>query len=658
MILLMQIVISITIVPVKLKSVNEIHSVSKGYYLKTVIPELDTLPKDSSIVFIGYTPSKLVVFVKNYQKGIHASSRRRDAEGVVRQSEDCFYITLATHGIGEDAYFIGVNPLGAIADRVISPSGITEWDGDISVKTRITAYGWEALLVIPFSTISYNETYWGIDFMRVITGKNLKVQVLVPKKNLGDWINIAKMKLDFSYIKRTGGVSVLFIPSLRFTSNNGERKLEGGITARWKEGVSSLLETTVYPDYSELEADIQEFDLNQLPVNYPEKRPFFIEGRSFYTPPFTLMRTRNIDLPKFGVKFYSTTEKSIFTVYALNTNLVFDTTYDFLEFFRYAYNFTKATRAGAFGLISEKGYNLASADFTTYLSPFDVSISSEIARVTDGGATFRGITIERNVSQGWGGFITFEDIDSGFLSPYNYIQFNFDGIRWISGNIGYSRYIKKKDRVMFFGAKAYGRRIVDRYSGDRIMQLAEPMVFFGPSPWMVFLEVELNELDYLKAWNPYITDVSVKMPGIGISYHGSTWKNFTIYASSGNYAGEKAYYYTFSLRYNLFERINIGTYDYRVIIPALNQNMAVVQVFGEVSPGYHIFIKPYINLTGNCGSQKVLCSLKDKSLNINVVMGYEPSYLSGIYFAFNRTSGEDESKKFVLKFQIAKRLKL
>ena len=647
------ILLALTIEPAKLSSVNEIYSVKTRYYLKTIIPESDTMPAESSIVSIGYTPKELVIFARNYQKGIHASSRRRDADGVVRETEDCFYVYLATHGIGKDAYFIGVNPLGAIADRVISPSGITQWDGDIRTKARITDYGWDVLLVIPFNTISYNEGPWGVDFARFIAGSNMEIQLLVPRKNPNDNIHIARMKLDFSYIKKSKGFSIFLIPSIRYTYNEGEKELKGGLTARWRKGQSTLMEATVYPDYSELETDVQEFDISLLPVDYPEKRPFFVEGMSFYTPPVSLIRTRNIDLPKFGAKFYSTTENSIFTIYALNTNLVNDTSYNFLEFYRYAYNFSKSMRAGVFGIFSEIGYNLVSFDFTNYFPQADINFDAEAARVIDNGANFVNLHISRSVTQGIGGFLTVREIDSNFVSPLNYIQFNFDGIRWISGNLGYTKYFKKRGRLWVFGAKVYGRKVVDKYSKDRIMKILKPTIFWGPYPWFLLFEYEDSKLDYLKGRVPEIHDVGVKFYKFGLFYNGSTWRNVQAVFGVGEYGGEKAYLYFLGTRYSFFGFINLGTENYRIIMPSVGQNFLTLQLFGEIALPYHIFLKPYINYTGNCSERRVFCIMGNKSLSTNLIIAYEPKYLTGIYLAINTTkSGDKNSKTGVLKFQV------
>jgi hypothetical protein len=78
---------------------------------------------------------------------------------------------------------------------------------------------------------------------------------------------------------------------------------EIGLDARW--GVTSdlTLNLTVNPDFSQVEADVAQLDVNnRFALFFPEKRPFFLEGADFFGTPIRAVFTRSIVEPVAGVK--------------------------------------------------------------------------------------------------------------------------------------------------------------------------------------------------------------------------------------------------------------------------------------------------------------------------------------------------------------------
>jgi hypothetical protein len=72
-----------------------------------------------------------------------------------------------------------------------------------------------------------------------------------------------------------------------------------------KYGITTTMvaNATINPDYSQIEADALQIDVNQrYPLYYPEKRPFFLEGAETFTTPFNLVYTRRMANPAYGVR--------------------------------------------------------------------------------------------------------------------------------------------------------------------------------------------------------------------------------------------------------------------------------------------------------------------------------------------------------------------
>ncbi len=76
-----------------------------------------------------------------------------------------------------------------------------------------------------------------------------------------------------------------------------------GLDARWAITPDLGLATTVNPDFSQVEGDIQQINLNQrFAFFYPEQRPFFLNGLEAYTDTTETLYTRSVVDPLYGVK--------------------------------------------------------------------------------------------------------------------------------------------------------------------------------------------------------------------------------------------------------------------------------------------------------------------------------------------------------------------
>ncbi|MCK7527712.1 MAG: hypothetical protein MZV64_63925 [Ignavibacteriales bacterium] len=64
-----------------------------------------------------------------------------------------------------------------------------------------------------------------------------------------------------------------------------------------------MLNGTVNPDFSQVEADVAQLQINRrFALFYPEKRPFFLEGGDFFLTPLQAVFTRTVADPLWGTK--------------------------------------------------------------------------------------------------------------------------------------------------------------------------------------------------------------------------------------------------------------------------------------------------------------------------------------------------------------------
>jgi len=80
-----------------------------------------------------------------------------------------------------------------------------------------------------------------------------------------------------------------------------------------------LLQATVNPDFSQVEADAGQLAVNNpFALFFPEQRPFFLENADFFSTQYDLVYTRNIGAPDLGTKLTGRIDKHTFGVLAAN----------------------------------------------------------------------------------------------------------------------------------------------------------------------------------------------------------------------------------------------------------------------------------------------------------------------------------------------------
>ena len=209
------------------------------------------------------------------------------ARDVSLGKDDRIQIILDTYLDKRNGYWFQIGPRGSIGDAVVNENGAVlnkEWDGLWTGKAKITDWGWEAELAIPFKTMGFdkNKTQWGIKFIRNIVN-NLEASYW-PVANL----NAAKFQVSDAGIldgieNITQGIGLDIAPYLLTGLNTkqdekADPKLTGGVDLFYQitPGLKSSL--TINTDFAETEVDDRQINLTRFNLHYPEKRDFFLDG--------------------------------------------------------------------------------------------------------------------------------------------------------------------------------------------------------------------------------------------------------------------------------------------------------------------------------------------------------------------------------------------
>ena len=161
---------------------------------------------------------------------------------------------------------------------------------------------------------------------------------------------------------------------------SADTETEAGVSVRWGITPDLTANLAINPDFSQVEADAAQLDVNnQFALFFPEKRPFFLEGADYFRTPIRAVFTRTVADPSVGTKLTGKRGNNTFGVFVAQdevTNLIFpgatgsDSESLMLEntalVGRYARSFGEASTVG--GLITSR----AGDDYHNTVGGFDL----------------------------------------------------------------------------------------------------------------------------------------------------------------------------------------------------------------------------------------------------------------------------------------------
>ena len=254
--------------------------------------------------------------------GIWCQAKRKPHAGLTARDDvldgDHVAIHVDTDGDGQRAYIFGVNPYGVQVDGILAGDPDMKWDGVWDSATHRGEGEWTAEIEVPFRIlrISAHGRPWRVWVRREITSWN---EVATwPAYKVGETGPIMLQAADLEGLDGARGGRELSFEPYVFASGTGTRDLlDAGGASAWSNdsqreagadlqlGVtrSLVLNATYNPDFSQIEADRLQIDVNRrFPLIYPEKRPFFLEGADRFLSLMDLVLTRRMADPDWGVK--------------------------------------------------------------------------------------------------------------------------------------------------------------------------------------------------------------------------------------------------------------------------------------------------------------------------------------------------------------------
>ena len=282
-------------------------------------PAENTAPPVRTEIFLAYDEDHFYMAFRAHDPNpseIRAHVTDRDKAF----SDDFVGVVLDTFNDERRAFEFFVNPLGVQMDMFqddVSGNEDESWDAIWDSAGKITASGFEVEIAIPWSSLRFpraeGDQTWGFDALRFYPRtQRHRISSHPLDRNITCYLCQASKMTGFAGV--TPGKNVEIAPTV--TANRTDRReddlldrpiregsyeTELGLTAKWGITPSLTLNAAINPDFSQVEADAAQLDVNtQFALFFPEKRPFFLEGADFFRSPFEAVFTRNVANPGLG----------------------------------------------------------------------------------------------------------------------------------------------------------------------------------------------------------------------------------------------------------------------------------------------------------------------------------------------------------------------
>ncbi|HEY7442443.1 MAG TPA: DUF5916 domain-containing protein [Vicinamibacterales bacterium] len=312
----------------------------------------EALPMDK---WVSYNPmrgepalQRTSVWVAYDEKAIYIAFRCYDTEPdrirttIAKRdnawNDDWVAVSLDSSRTGQVAYHMFVNPSGIQMDALNSGANgedtAPDWVWDSAGK--IDNDGYVVEMRLPLESIRFKsgtDVRMGIMFFRRIS--RVGVSWSWPEMTPGQWVFETHVPVVFSELRQRRVFEV--IPSATFSHNEARvpsgpwldaiNKSDFGASIKYGLTSTVTLDTTINPDFSQVESDAFEVEVNQrFPVFFSEKRPFFMEGLGLFnlagtgydSTMRTAVHTRHIIDPGTGVKLTGTAGRQTFAVLSAN----------------------------------------------------------------------------------------------------------------------------------------------------------------------------------------------------------------------------------------------------------------------------------------------------------------------------------------------------
>ncbi len=432
-----------------------------------VDPGINTpAPQKTTAYLVDTGQALLVAFRAEDTQPEHIRARLRDRDNLF--DDDFVGVILDTYNDNLRALEFFVNPLGAQADLIRDDNNGGEdssWDAIWNSAGQITPTGYVVEMEIPYTEMQMPATrgkkIWGIAFLRSLP-RSTRYQILDHPLDRNNSCFLCQSRRFTGFANAHRGRDLEITPSLTLKAEQNRPDINApysGITTdiqpsldiNWGISPNLTLNATINPDFSQVETDSAQLNINEtFALYYPEKRPFFLENADYFSTRLNLIHTRNIAAPDYGLRLVGKTGDHAWGTFLTNdslTTILLPGTFgsrlvslqrESLDFAgRFRHDFGNSSTAGA--LVTHRsasGYqnSVLSAD-SRYRWSDSITLSAQLAhsqtrnppeameygleKTTTGSAIYAAF---EHRTQHWNNRLTFRDFDRNFRADLGFIN--------------------------------------------------------------------------------------------------------------------------------------------------------------------------------------------------------------------------------------------
>ena len=247
---------------------------------------------------------------------IQAFLRDRDSA----YSDDFVGIVLDTYNDGRRALQFFANPFGVQMDMInddVNGNEDDSWDAIWDSSGVIHDFGYVVEMRIPFDALSFPDSdrlkTFGVDLLRFYP-RDARHRISNNPLERGRNCYLCQLEKIQGFAGVTPGRDLLITPTLtvgRVDERadlssplvNGSFDEDLGVDISWGITPNWTLNGTLNPDFSQIEVDSAQLNVNNtFALFFPERRPFFLDDADYFNSNIRLVNTRTMGDPDYGLR--------------------------------------------------------------------------------------------------------------------------------------------------------------------------------------------------------------------------------------------------------------------------------------------------------------------------------------------------------------------
>ncbi|MCH9661635.1 MAG: carbohydrate binding family 9 domain-containing protein, partial [Bacteroidetes bacterium] len=292
--------------------------------------------KEKTEAYLIDTGDTFIIGFKAYDSEpdkIRAYLRDRDSA----YQDDFVGIIIDTYNDERRALEFFVNPLGVQMDLITTGTNEDDsWNAIWDSAGKINNEGYVVEMEIPYNEIqmpnSDGKKTWGLLLHRTHPRdlrrqyRNIKIDrnnscFLCQSEKIVGFTN-ADRGLDLEITPTITGLAAKIRDPSDSDYEPTNTEFEAGVDINWGINSNTTFNATINPDFSQVESDSAQLNVNQnFALFFPERRSFFLENADYFNSNMRLVHTRNIADPDYGLRLVGKNGKNAYGVFYANDTI-------------------------------------------------------------------------------------------------------------------------------------------------------------------------------------------------------------------------------------------------------------------------------------------------------------------------------------------------